>query len=91
VTVTVLNNGDYAIISEEAERTYEYEELAYAWPNAPIDFVSLAESMGVTGFEADSLERVQEAVPEAIEAAEPTLVEIRTDPQEPQASAWMSE
>lgn len=91
VTVTVLNNGDYAIISEEAKRTYEREELAYAWPNAPIDFVSLAESMGVTGFEADSLERVQEAVSEAIETAEPTLVEIRTDPQEPQASAWMSE
>jgi acetolactate synthase-1/2/3 large subunit len=91
VVVVVLSNDDYAIISEEAERSYSFDELAYAWNEAPIDFRSLAESMGMNAHRATSLDAVQETVAAAVEADEPTLVEIPTDPEEPQASEWMSE
>lgn len=91
VTVVVLNNNDYAIISEEATRSYDINGTGYAWPDAPIEFASLAESMGMSGSTATSLKSVREEVTEAVRTAAPTLVEIPLDPAEPQASEWMSE
>jgi acetolactate synthase-1/2/3 large subunit len=91
ITVVVLNNDDYAIISEEAERTYHNEEMAYGWSDAHIDFRAVAEGMGMQTAGAGTPDDIDAAVSEAVRADEPVLVEIPTDPLEPQASEWMSD
>lgn len=91
ITIVVLNNDDYAIISEEATRSYGLESGAYGWSSAPIDFSTVAEGMGMTAFRASDVSQLETCVTEAISRDEPVLVEIRTDPNEPQASAVMEE
>jgi acetolactate synthase-1/2/3 large subunit len=91
ITVVVFNNDDYAIISEEAERSYGLEPGAYGWPSAAIDFSTVAEGMGMTALRAEDVSDLEECVAEAVARDEPVLVEIRTDPDEPQASAFMGD
>nr|WP_321163901.1 thiamine pyrophosphate-dependent enzyme [Halolamina pelagica] len=90
VTTVVFRNEDYAIISDGAERDHGLPPGSYAWGDAPIDFVALAESMGVAATRAATPEEVREAVADAVEADEPRLVEVPTDPAEPQASDYLS-
>jgi len=40
---------------------------------------------------AESVEEIREIVAEAVESDGPTLVEVPTDPYEPQASVWMND
>lgn len=89
ITTVVFNNDDYAIISEEAERSYGLESGAYGWPSAALDFPTIAEGMGMTAFRAEGVAELEERVAEAVARDEPVLVEVRTDPDEPQASAFM--
>ncbi|OIB58757.1 thiamine pyrophosphate-binding protein [Natrialba sp. SSL1] len=90
VTVIVLNNSDYAIISEEAERSYRMEASEYGWQGTPLDFDAIASGMGLETMRADTPDEIRETVAAAIESEGPTLVEIPTDPHEPQASVWMA-
>ncbi|WP_255197476.1 thiamine pyrophosphate-binding protein [Halorarius litoreus] len=91
ITVLVLNNNDYAIITEEAERTYDLDAGVYGWESSPISFTALAESMGMTTRRAETNADLADELSAAIAADEPVLVEVPTNPQEPQASEWMSE
>ncbi|MHC3439185.1 thiamine pyrophosphate-binding protein [Natrialbaceae archaeon A-gly3] len=91
ITVIVLNNNDYAIISEDAGRNYKLSEGEYGWGHAPIEFTALAESMGMCPMSATTPEAIRDTVEAAVKADEPVLIEIPTDPLEPQASAWMTE
>ncbi|WP_153952240.1 thiamine pyrophosphate-binding protein [Halosegnis longus] len=89
VTVVVFRNDDYAIISEEATRSYGLKEVAYGWGDTPVEFTALAESMGVAGYSAHAVDEIPATVSEARASDGPALVEVRTDPTEPQASEWM--
>jgi acetolactate synthase-1/2/3 large subunit len=89
ITTVVFNNDDYAIISEEAERSYGLESGAYGWPAASIDFPTVAEGMGMTALRAEGVSDLEDQLIEAVSRDEPVLVEVRTDPEEPQASAFM--
>ncbi len=91
VTVVVLNNSDYAIISEEAGRSYRMSEGEYGWEESPVSYTAVAEGLGLDSVRADTTEEVREVVAEAIESEGPTLVEVPTDPYEPQASVWMND
>ena len=91
ITVVVLNNDDYAIISEEAGRSYDLDHQAYGWSKTPIDFGTVAAGMGMEAVQADTPSEIRTAVREAVQTDAPTLGEVRTDPAEPQASEWMSE
>jgi acetolactate synthase-1/2/3 large subunit len=91
VTTVVFRNEDYAIISDGAERDHGLPQGTYAWGDSPIDFVALAESMGVAATHAETPEEVEAAVADAVAADEPRLVEIPTDPAEPQASDYLTE
>ncbi|EMA21100.1 MULTISPECIES: thiamine pyrophosphate-binding protein [Haloarcula] len=91
ITVVVLNNDDYAIISEEAGRSYDLDHQAYGWDTTPIDFGTVAAGMGMEAVQADTASEIRTAVREAVQTDAPTLVEVRTDPTEPQASEWMRE
>jgi acetolactate synthase-1/2/3 large subunit len=90
VTTVVFRNEDYAIISDGAEREHGLPKGTYAWGDAPIDFVALAESMGVEAARAATPAEIREAVADAVEADEPRLVEVPTDPDEPQASDYLT-
>jgi acetolactate synthase-1/2/3 large subunit len=90
ITVVVLNNDDYAIISEEAERTYHLDEMTYGWSDASIDFRTVAEGMGMQTASATTPDGIDETVGHAVRTDAPVLVEIPTDPLEPQAGEWMS-
>jgi acetolactate synthase-1/2/3 large subunit len=89
VTVVVFVNDDYAIISEEAGRRYRLSADEYAWGGAPVSFTAVAEGMGVTATEADTPAAIEDAVGSALAAAEPRLVAVHTDPDEPQAGQFM--
>ena len=91
LTVVVFSNHDYAIISEEADRSYGFGSGAYGWSDAPIDFVSLAESVGMDAERAETPTEIRTALGRSLDADGPTLIEVPTDPEEPQASAWMAE
>ncbi|WP_254533199.1 thiamine pyrophosphate-binding protein [Natrinema gelatinilyticum] len=91
ITILVINNNDYAIITEEAERTYDLDTGVYGWEESPISFTALAESMGMTTRRAETDAELANELAVAVAADEPVLVEVPTDPHEPQASEWMSE
>ncbi|NHN61663.1 thiamine pyrophosphate-binding protein [Halorussus rarus] len=91
VTVVVLNNDDYAIISEEAGRSYRLSEQEYGWADAPVDFTAVAEGMGVDAYRADAPADIRDGLDAALRSDGPALVEVRTDPLEPQASQFMAE
>jgi len=90
VTVVAFRNDDYAIISEEAERAYGLDEMAYGWRDAPLSLTDIAAGMGVEAERAETTEAVERAVSAAVEADEPRLVSVPTDPAEPQASEWFA-
>ncbi|QLD90804.1 thiamine pyrophosphate-binding protein [Natronomonas salina] len=89
VVVVVFSNQDYAIISEEAERSYGLAPMAYGWDDAAIDFTAIAEGMGVRATRAETLSGIETAVADALAHDDPALIEVPTDPEEPQASEWM--
>ena len=91
VTVVVFNNSDYAIISEEAERSYGFPEHSYGWAGTTLDFTAIAEGMGVEATRASRPAEVETAIRTAVESDGPHLVEVPTDPDEPQAGEWMRE
>jgi acetolactate synthase-1/2/3 large subunit len=90
VTVVALNNDDYAIISEEASRSYDFPEGAYGWADAGLDLAAIASGMGVPAERVTDAAAVGDAVDAARRRDGPALVEIVTDPTEPQASEWMT-
>ncbi|WP_423995048.1 thiamine pyrophosphate-binding protein [Halorubrum trapanicum] len=90
VTVVALNNDDYAIISEEAERSYEFPEGAYGWAETGLDLVAVASGMGLPAERVRECDAVGDAVERARSRDGPALVEVVTDPAEPQASEWMT-
>ncbi|SEH13583.1 acetolactate synthase-1/2/3 large subunit [Natronorubrum sediminis] len=91
VTVVVLNNSDYAIISEEAGRSYRMDPGEYGWDSAPVSYTTVAEGLGIDTMSATTTDEVAATVAEAIESDGPTLVEIPTDPYEPQSSVHMND
>ena len=90
VTVVALNNDDYAIISEAAERAYGFPAGAYGWAESGLDLAAVAAGMGVRAERVHELDAVGDAVEGARTHDGPALVEVRTDPAEPQASEWMT-
>ncbi|MGZ0746058.1 thiamine pyrophosphate-binding protein [Haloparvum sp. AD34] len=90
VTVVALNNDDYAIISEEADRTYGFDPGTYGWADTGLDLVAIAEGMDVDAERVTDGDAVGPAVERAMAVDGPALVEVITDPQEPQASEWMT-
>lgn len=90
ITVVVFNNNDYAIISEEAERSYRMNGGEYGWKGSPISFKTVADGLGLEAMVAETPPEIGETVVSAINSKGPTLIEIPTDPYEPQASAWMN-
>ncbi|WP_435093614.1 thiamine pyrophosphate-binding protein [Halorubrum sp. N11] len=90
VTVVAFTNDDYAIISEEASRSYDLPAGAYGWAETGIDLVAVASGMGVRAERVAELDGVGEAVASALAHDGPALIEVATDPDEPQASEWMT-
>ena len=91
VTVVVLNNSDYAIISEEAGRSYRMDEGEYGWEGTPVSYTTVAEGLGLDVERAETPAEIEATVADAIENEGPTVVEIPTDPYEPQSGVWMNE
>jgi len=91
VTVVVFNNSDYAIISEAAGQRFELPDQAYSWADAPLDFTTVADGMGVETMRAETPADIRDRLSTAVVSDEVTLLEIPTDPTEPQASTWMRE
>jgi acetolactate synthase-1/2/3 large subunit len=87
----VFNNSDYAIISEAAARNFELPDQTYGWDDVPLDFATVAEGMGMQTMYAETADEIRDGLDTALAADEPTLVEIPTDPTEPQAREWMTE
>lgn len=90
VVTVVLNNNDYAIISDGAASEFGIADEIFGWGNSPIDFVTVAEGFGLEGFRATTPGEITSALEAALAEDEASLVEIKTDPLEPQTAAWMS-
>ncbi|QAU11688.1 thiamine pyrophosphate-binding protein [Halorubrum sp. BOL3-1] len=90
VTVVALNNDDYAIISEEASRSYGFPDGSYGWQETGLDLVAVASGMGLPAERVRERDAVVDAVERARNRDGPALVEVVTDLTEPQASEWMT-
>ncbi|ELZ50089.1 thiamine pyrophosphate protein domain protein TPP-binding [Halorubrum coriense DSM 10284] len=90
ITVVALNNDDYAIISEEASRSYDFPDQSYGWAETGLDLVAVASGMGLPAERVRDRDAVGDAVERARDRDGPALVEVVTDPAEPQASEWMT-
>lgn len=90
VVVVVLNNADNAIISNSATEEFDLQEHEYGWSDTPIDFNSVAEGLQVGTYSAKTQEEIVASVTKAVDAGEPAVIEVPTDPAEPQAASWMS-
>jgi len=91
MTVVVFNNSDYAIISEAASSHFDLPDGAYSWGDTTLEFTTIAGGMGFETLYAERPEEIRERIATALTSDGPTLVEIPTDPTEPQASTWLSE
>lgn len=91
ITVVAFNNSDYAIISEAAEREFDLPERAYSWADAPLDLATIASGMGMETMQAETPAEIRDRLGTALASDRATLLEIPTDPNEPQASTWMAE
>lgn len=85
VVAIVLNNSDYATISAEAAENFDLSEGAYQWDEVPVRFDHLGEHLGVATHRAETRDEIRETVTDALDTDRPTLIEIPTDPREPQA------
>ncbi len=90
VIAIVCNNSDYAIISNSAEREYHLEEGTFAWDETPVTFTTVAEGMGMESTRVHTTSELDDAVSDSLGATTPTLIEVMTDPNEPQAGDWMT-
>lgn len=88
VTVVVLDNNDYAIISGEGSRSYRTEKGEYGWAETPVSLLWLLKDSESTLSARRITNEIVESVSDAINSDGPTLVEIPTGPYEPQASVW---
>ena len=91
ITVVVFVNEDYAIISDEAGREYDLEDGIYDWDHAPIDVVGLSSSLGMRAERVETPAEIRSGLESAVDADEPVLLAVPTDPDEPQAADWMAE
>lgn len=82
LVVVVFRNDDFSIISEQAERVHDIGR--FDWASSPIDYRSIAEGMGMASERAEAPGRIESALADALSREEPVLVEIPTDPHEPQ-------
>jgi acetolactate synthase-1/2/3 large subunit len=89
VVIVVFNNADYAIISENGASEHDLPDHTYGWPENPIEFVTVADGVGLPTYAAESPDEISEVVSLAVATDEPALIEIPTDPLEPQAASWM--
>jgi benzoylformate decarboxylase len=87
VVFVVFNNGRYEILRHflramggDAQRTGRYVGIDIQ--NPAVDFVGLAESLGVPASKATNAHEVPEAVRAALEAQAPRLVEVVVAPEE---------
>jgi benzoylformate decarboxylase len=85
VVFLILNNGAYRILKQRtnalrghAAQTGRY--VAMDLDDPPIDFVALADSMGVRAERAATLDEVRKALAAALAAAGPTLIDVILDP-----------
>ncbi len=85
VVVVALNNDDYGTISWAAARDHGFEPGAFGWGDSPVAAADLAESLGARGRRVETPAAVTAAVETALAADGPTLIEVPTDPDEPQA------
>jgi len=85
VVFLILNNGAYRILKQRvnalrghAAQTGRY--VAMDLDDPPVDFVSLAASLGVRAERAATLDDVRRALSAALAAEGPTLVDVALDP-----------
>lgn len=89
VVVVVLNNADYAIISDGATEEFGLEDHGYGWLDTAIDFEKVADGLQVETYSATTHDEIATSVREAVDAGKPAVIEVPTDPAEPQAASWM--
>jgi benzoylformate decarboxylase len=80
----VLNNGGYRIIKQRtrALRGYAAQTGVYVGmdiKNPAVDFMALARSFGVMGQRVTTLQEVSDALPAALAAKEPMVLEVAMD------------
>jgi Thiamine pyrophosphate-requiring enzymes [acetolactate synthase, pyruvate dehydrogenase (cytochrome), glyoxylate carboligase, phosphonopyruvate decarboxylase] len=67
------------------------EEGEYGWDETHVSYTTVGEGLGLDVERAETPDEVEVTVAEAIESEGPTIVEVPTDPYEPQSGVWMNE
>lgn len=85
VVVVVFNNSDYGIISKSPKIDEYTDGHRFEWVSP--DFASVAEGFGCHGVTVDSRSDLREALGNALDTDEPTLISVDIPSDEPSAVA----
>jgi acetolactate synthase-1/2/3 large subunit len=83
--VLVFNNDGYYSISKAAEEEYGMDDDVFDWPDATIDFATVADGMGLESRAVETPDELRRTLTSRLDASEPSLIDIRVDPDEPSA------
>ncbi|MDR4938629.1 acetolactate synthase large subunit [Rossellomorea marisflavi] len=81
VKVVILNNGTLGMVRQWQETFYEERYSQSVFSLQP-DFVKLAESYGIKGYQVKTQEEVESVLREALTSDEPALIDCWVNPKE---------
>jgi len=84
VVVIVFKNDDFGVISKSPEIAEYGDGHRFGWGGP--DFVTIAEGFGCHGVRATDGDAVDEAIQNALDREQPTLIEVPVDGDEPTAA-----
>lgn len=79
--VVVFNNADYGVISQSPEINEYGQGRRFSWRSP--EFGTIAEGFGCHGATVETRAELQEALPSALDADRPTLLDVRIPADEP--------
>ncbi|MFT4946123.1 MAG: acetolactate synthase-1/2/3 large subunit [Natronomonas sp.] len=91
VVTVACNNDGYAIISESARANHALADGFYDWDQTPIALADVARGMGMAATRVDSEDGLRSALQDGLAADKPQLIEVMTEPNEPQALQWFGQ
>lgn len=78
ITYLICNNQSYHILKQRVQAYHGVDRfVAMDFDDPAIDFVSLAESMGVNGVRIETLEQLEDSLAKALNSDGPTLLDVR--------------
>lgn len=80
ITYVICNNQGYRIIKQRLKSFHDNENfIGMDFTDPPINFVGLAESLGMTAHRVTNPADIRQAVAEGVRSGKPNLIEVMVE------------